>query len=44
MRWTPIAESKLNVDFGVAQIARRIAPGVDLQARSRIGLQIFYGF
>ena len=44
MRLTPIAESKLNLDFGVAQIAGKIAPGVDLQARSRIGLQISYGF
>ena len=44
VRLTPIAESKLNVDFGVAQIAGNIAPGVDLQARSRIGSQISYGF
>jgi hypothetical protein len=44
VRLAPIAESKLNVDFGVAQIAGKIAPGVDLQARSRLGLQISYGF
>ncbi len=44
MRLTPIAEGKLNLDFGVAQLAGKIAPGVDLQARSRIGLQISYGF
>lgn len=44
MRLTPIAESKLNIDFGVAQIAGTIAPGVDLQARARIGMQISYGF
>jgi hypothetical protein len=44
VRLTPIAERSLNIDFGVAQIAGKIAPGVDLQARSRIGLQISYGF
>lgn len=44
VRLAPVAESKLNIDFGVAQIAGKIAPGVDLQARSRIGLQISYGF
>jgi hypothetical protein len=44
MRLSPSPESKLNIDFGVAQIAGKIAPGVDLQARSRIGLQISYGF
>jgi hypothetical protein len=44
VRLAPIPESKLNVDFGVAQIAGKIAPGVDLQARSRLGLQISYGF
>jgi hypothetical protein len=43
-RLTPIAETKLNIDFGVAQIAGKIAPGVDLKARSRLGLQISYGF
>jgi hypothetical protein len=44
VRLSPAPESKLNVDFGVAQIAGKIAPGVDLQARSRIALQISYGF
>jgi hypothetical protein len=43
-RLSPAPESKLNVDFGVAQIAGKIAPGVDLKARARIGLQISYGF
>ena len=43
-RLSPAPESKLNLDFGVAQIAGKIAPGVDLQARSRIGLQIGYAF
>ena len=44
VRLTPIPERKLNVDFGVAQIAGTIAPGVDLQARSRLALQVSYGF
>jgi len=43
-RLSPAPESKLNVDFGVAQIAGKIAPGVDLKARARVGLQISYGF
>jgi len=43
-RLSPTPESKLNIDFGVAQIAGKIAPGVDLQARARVGLQISYGF
>ena len=33
-----------NIDFGVAQIAGKIVPGVDLRARSRLGLQVSYGF
>jgi len=44
VRLSPAPESKLNIDLGVAQIAGKIAPGVDLQARSRLGLQISYGF
>jgi hypothetical protein len=44
IRLSPAPESKLNIDFGVAQIAGKIAPGVDLRARSRLGLQISYGF
>jgi hypothetical protein len=44
VRLSPAPESKLNIDFGVAQIAGKIAPGVDLRARSRLGLQISYGF
>jgi hypothetical protein len=43
-RLSPAPESKLNLDFGVAQIAGQIAPGVNLQARSRVGLQISYAF
>jgi hypothetical protein len=44
MRVVPLAEKKLNVDFGVAQIAGKTAPGVDLQARAAIGAQVSYGF
>jgi hypothetical protein len=44
MRVVPLAEhSNLNVDFGVAQIAGKIEPGVNLDARARIGVQISYG-
>lgn len=44
VRLSPAPESRLNIDFGLAQIAGKIGPGVDLQARSRLGLQISYGF
>ena len=44
VRLSPAPETRLNIDFGVAQIAGKIAPGVDLQARSRLGLQVSYGF
>jgi len=44
MRVVPTPERKLNLDFGVAQIAGKIAPGVDLQARARIGMQVSYAF
>jgi hypothetical protein len=44
LRVVPTAERKFNVDFGVAQIAGKIAPGVDLQARARIGFQMSYAF
>jgi hypothetical protein len=43
-RFSPAPESKLNVDFGIAQIAGEIAPGVNLQARCRIGMQVGYQF
>jgi hypothetical protein len=32
------------VDFGVAQVAGQIAPGVNLQARYRMGMQVGYQF
>jgi hypothetical protein len=43
-RIVPLAERKLNVDFGVLQAAGRIAPGVDLKARARFALGVSYGF
>lgn len=44
LRVVPIPERKFNIDFGVAQIAGKIAPGIDLDARARIGVQVSYGF
>jgi len=44
VRLSPAPASKLNIDFGVAQVAGKIAPGVDLRARSRLGVQVSYGF
>jgi hypothetical protein len=44
VRLSPAPESKLNIDFGVAQVAGKIAPGVDLRARSRLAVQVSYGF
>jgi hypothetical protein len=43
-RMVPLAEhSKFNVDFGVAQAAGRIEPGVNLQARAQFALGVSYG-
>jgi len=36
--------SKLNVDFGIAQIANHIMPGTDLKARHQVAMGISYGF
>jgi len=36
--------TKLNVDFGIAQIANHILPGVDLKARHQVAMGISYGF
>lgn len=44
VRLSPAPESKLNVDFGVAQIAGEIIPGVNLQSRHQFGMQVSYGF
>jgi hypothetical protein len=44
IRFVPTPKQKLNVDFGIAQIAGQISPGVNLQARSQVGVQVSYGF
>jgi hypothetical protein len=44
VRVVPLAERKLNIDFGVLQAAGRIAPGVDLKARARVAFALSYGF
>ena len=36
--------TKFNVDFGIAQIANHIMPGVDLKARHQVAMGISYGF
>ena len=43
-RVVPLAETPLNIDFGVAQVANRIMPGVDLKARSQFATGISYRF
>ncbi len=43
-RIVPLPErAKLNIDFGVAQAAGRILPGVDLKVRHQFALGISYG-
>jgi hypothetical protein len=44
MRFVPSAKHKLNVDFGIAQVAGNVMPGVNLQARHQAATQISYGF
>lgn len=44
VRYVPLPERKLNLDFGVAQAAGTIQPGVNLQARSQMAVGISYGF
>ena len=43
-RIVPLAERKFNIDFGVAQAANHILPGVNLYARHQFALGISYGF
>ena len=43
-RVIPRGELPLNVDFGVAQVANQIAPGVKLHARSQFALGVSYRF
>jgi hypothetical protein len=42
-RIVPLAEKKFNIDFGVAQAASEILPGVNLYARHQFALGISYG-
>ena len=44
MRLIPTSKYKLNFDFGVAQVAGQVLPGVDLKARHQVGFQMSYGF
>jgi hypothetical protein len=44
IRFVPSPERRINLDFGVAQIAGQIAPGVNLQARAQVAAQVSYGF
>jgi hypothetical protein len=43
-RIVPREKSKFNVDFGVAQAAGKILPGVDVKARHQFALGVSYGF
>ena len=43
-RVIPRGELPLNIDFGVAQVANEIAPGVKLHARSQFALGVSYRF
>jgi hypothetical protein len=42
-RFVPSEHTKFNIDFGVAQAAGEILPGVDLHARHQFALGISYG-
>src|SRR5580704_5790652 len=39
-----VESPRLTVDFGVAQVAGNVAPGINLQARHQFALGITYGF
>ncbi|MEQ1884463.1 MAG: DUF3034 family protein [Bryobacteraceae bacterium] len=43
-RIVPMEKTKLNIDFGIAQVAGKIAPGVDVQLRSQFVAAVSYGF
>ena len=43
-RTVPSSELPLNVDFGVAQVANQVMPGVNLHARSQFALGVSYRF
>ena len=42
-RFVPSEHNKFNIDFGVAQAAGKILPGVDLHARHQFALGVSYG-
>lgn len=44
VRIVPTEKAKFNIDLGVAQIAGRVGPGVDLKLRKQFVLGISYGF
>lgn len=43
-RIVPNSEKPFNIDFGIAQAAGKIAPGVDVKARSQFAMGITYKF
>jgi hypothetical protein len=43
-RVVPSSKMKLNLDFGVAQAAGQILPGVDVKARFQFAMGVSYGF
>lgn len=43
-RIVPSAEKPFNIDFGIAQAAGKIAPGVDVKARAQFAMGISYRF
>jgi hypothetical protein len=43
VRIVPTGKAKLNVDFGVGQVAGQIAPGVNVTARHQFAFGISYG-
>ena len=43
-RVIPSEKTKFNLDFGVAQAAGKVVPGVDLKARRQFAMGISYGF
>lgn len=44
VRFVPSPKYHLNFDFGIAQIAGQVMPGVNLEARHQAAVQVSYGF
>ncbi len=44
VRVLPLPEKPFNIDFGIAQAAGKIAPGVDVKARNRFAMGVSYRF